>query len=645
MFNAGTDGAVFGIPVPPAGERWCVAADTWHETPQGVVGAGSGPFLDSAQPYQWGHVPAHCSFVLRALQSARMLARLLQVDEPVQRALADEESGIQQLSPRWRYAVIVTFALGFGVLILLTFKAYQNAPPIPERVVDTAGAVVFTGDDVRNGQEVFLKYGLMDNGTIWGHGGYLGPDFGAAVLHDWALALAQQRAQARYSKEYAVLSGEERAVVDAEVAHLLKINRYDPQTGTLTVLPAGLEVFQAKSLAGRTISAIPTATAACRRISSPIRSNFTTSRPSLRGRRGRPSPSGRARTTPIPTISPMTRWPGITHRARPSCGPRSASSFCSAARRSCCWRSANSTIWAGTARRRRVAAWVLSGSQKAALKYMAVAAILLLGQTVFGAGIAHYRADPGTFYGIDLSRFFPSNLLRTWHLQSAIFWIATSYVAGALFVAELLGRDEPAAASARHPSALRCGRARHRRQHARRMGRPAPMAAAQLVLVRQSGLGISGDSAGSGRFCSRSVCCSGSSSSGARWRRRGAIRERRGFANFFLIAAFAIPLFYLPALFFGSQTNYTIVDAWRFWIIHLWVEGFFEFFVTVIVAVIFYEMGLVQRHHGAAHDLSGCHPLFRRRPHRHRPPLVLDRADGAEYGVLRPRSPRSKSYR
>jgi len=30
-------------------------------------------------------------------------------------------------------------------------------------------------------------------------------------------------------------------------------------------------------------------------------------------------------------------------------------------------------------------------------------------------------------------------------------------------------------------------------------------------------------------------------------------------------------------------------------VIHLWVEGFFEFFVTVIVAVVFYEMGLVKR--------------------------------------------------
>ena len=70
----------------------------------------------------------------------------------------------EQLSPWWGRAVAFTFALGFGVLILLTLKAYQNAPPIPERAVESGGAVVFTGDDIRSGQEVFLKYGLMNNG-------------------------------------------------------------------------------------------------------------------------------------------------------------------------------------------------------------------------------------------------------------------------------------------------------------------------------------------------------------------------------------------------------------------------------------------------------------------------------------------------
>jgi nitric oxide reductase subunit B len=63
----------------------------------------------------------------------------------------------------------------------------------------------------------------------------------------------------------------------------------------------------------------------------------------------------------------------------------------------------------------------------------------------------------------------------------------------------------------------------------------------------------------------------------------------------FLLAALAIPFFYLPAFFFGSSTNFTTVETWRFWIIHLWVEGFFELFATVMVAVMFYKLGLVAR--------------------------------------------------
>jgi nitric oxide reductase subunit B len=71
--------------------------------------------------------------------------------------------------------------------------------------------------------------------------------------------------------------------------------------------------------------------------------------------------------------------------------------------------------------------------------------------------------------------------------------------------------------------------------------------------------------------------------------------ERKEVALLFMGGAAAIPFFYLPAFFFGSTTNFTIVDAWRFWIIHLWVEGFFELFVTVLVAVTFYQLGVVRR--------------------------------------------------
>ena len=71
--------------------------------------------------------------------------------------------------------------------------------------------------------------------------------------------------------------------------------------------------------------------------------------------------------------------------------------------------------------------------------------------------------------------------------------------------------------------------------------------------------------------------------------------ESREISFLFLAAAAAIPLFYLPAFFFGSTSNFSVVDIWRFWIIHLWVEGFFELFVTVMVAVTFFQLGVVSR--------------------------------------------------
>src|SRR5215472_16808728 len=144
----------------------------------------------------------------------------------------------ESLSSWWKVAALATMAGGFAVLILLTAKAYQNAPPIPDRLVDPAGAVVFTADDVIAGQQVFLKHGLMDNGTIWGHGGYLGPDFSAKSLHILGLDLAVRIARERLGRGYADLNPEEKAAIDGAVALDLKANRYDPASGTLA-LPAG----------------------------------------------------------------------------------------------------------------------------------------------------------------------------------------------------------------------------------------------------------------------------------------------------------------------------------------------------------------------------------------------------------------------
>jgi nitric oxide reductase subunit B len=228
-------------------------------------------------------------------------------------------------------------------------------------------------------------------------------------------------------------------------------------------------------------------------------------------------------------------------------------------------------------------------SQRAIVKYLLVVTLLFLAQTLCGGAVAHYRADPGTFYGIDLSVIFPSNILRTWHLQLAIFWIATAYIAGGLLLSSSLGGKEP-------------------------KGQVAGITILFWALVIVVGGSLVGELLGVRQVFGKSWWIFGHQGweyldLGRFWQVLLVIGfllwiflinraveparktpEKREISFLFTGAAVAIPLFYLPAFFFGAASNYSIVDVWRFWIIHLWVEGFFELFVTVMVAVTFFQL-------------------------------------------------------
>src|SRR5665213_2513635 len=142
------------------------------------------------------------------------------------------------LSPWWLRAIVIVMVLGFTVLIAITALAYRNAPPIPHIVADPQGTPLFTDADVGDGQAVFLKYGLMDNGSIWGHGAYLGPDYSAQALHWMGQDTAATLAQTQFEKPLAQLDPTQRAGLQAEVAVVLKSNRYDPASGVLTLTSA-----------------------------------------------------------------------------------------------------------------------------------------------------------------------------------------------------------------------------------------------------------------------------------------------------------------------------------------------------------------------------------------------------------------------
>ena len=503
------------------------------------------------------------------------------------------------LSPWWLRAIVIVMVLGFSGLLLITTLSYRNAPPIPARVVDAQGAIVFSAEDVGEGQTVFLRYGLMANGSIWGHGAYLGPDFSASALHRMGLVSAEAIAQEEYRQTLGALTPSQAAAIQAETSVSLKTNRYDETTGLLQFTAAQAAAFRQEIAHWTDYFHMPSKNGG-------LKADLITDPTELR--------QFTAFVTWAAWASVAAR-PGEAHSYTnnfpydPSVGnvPISGALLWSAA--------SLLVLLAGIAtvllafgkfdylgwitRGHNVKPLMLPGrpspGQNALVKFFVVVALLLLGQTLVGGALGHYRADPGSFYGFQLERIFPSNLMRTWHLQLAIFWIATAYVAAALFLGRSLRSDEPRwLAGCTH----------------------ALFAAFALVIFGS----LLGEWASLEQLLGRWWFWLGNQGweyleLGRVWQILlvaglfgwfallwSLVRPRtlsdpaaRPIVRMFLVAALAIPMFYIPAMFFGAKTNYTVVDTWRFWIIHLWVEGFFEFFATTVVALTFYQLGLTRR--------------------------------------------------
>jgi len=504
----------------------------------------------------------------------------------------------KSLSPWWRKGVVLTLVIGFALEILVAFHSYRNAPPIPDNILDSAGQVVFTGADIMAGQQVFLRYGLMENGSIWGHGAYLGPDFSAQYLHELGLEAGRSLALAQRGTTLEALSPQERQAIQAEAALLLKENRYDPARHALVFTPA--EVLSFRNQIGQW-----TGYFANPAINGGLKNKYIQDKKELHD---------------LTAFFAWTAWVSIANRPGTTASytnnfPYDPELGNTPTGEAVLWSALSLiTLLTGTALvlfvfgKFNYLGWkgsgehvhpqmlpgVASPSQRAVVKYFVAAVLLFLVQVLVGGATAHFRADPGSFYGFDLAAVFPSNILRTWHLQSAIFWIATAFVAGGLVLAQALGEKEPkgqvpaihalfwALALVVVGSLLgeflginqRLGEAwfwfGHQGWEYLELGR-----AWQVLLA----VGLVGWVVLLLRSVMPALLDSG----------------RREISTLFLLAALAIPVFYLPAFFFGSTTNFTVVDNWRFWIIHLWVEGFFELFVTVMVAVIFFRLGLVSR--------------------------------------------------
>ncbi|MBS0652383.1 MAG: nitric-oxide reductase large subunit [Verrucomicrobia bacterium] len=504
----------------------------------------------------------------------------------------------EKLSPIWRVITFSVMIVGFCLLGFVTSLAYDNTPPIPKQVVDPSGKVLFTKEDIMKGQEVFLKNNLMEHGTLWGHGAYLGPDYSASHLHEQTLAMQQLLSHKIYGKPYDELQEFEQGSISEEVSKTLKHNAYDPESDNLTFSVEEASAYE-QSLS--------------------YWSNYFTSGEAP----GLPKNyiSDQKDLNALTSFFAWSAWAAVTNRPGkdftytnnfpydPLAGNLpSADAYLWSAVSLVFIIGATGLVlfivskfglgWGGSVKRRHICEThltlpPLTNSQKAVGKYFVVVSLLFLLQTLAGGALAHYRVE-SSFYGLPLLEYLPFNLLRTWHLQLAIFWVATAWVAGGLFIAPLLSQKEP---------------------KSQKMSVNL-LFFALLIVVAGS---LTGEYLSSKNFFQGELWFwLGNQGSeyldlGRFWqylliagfmfwlfllfkslKPAFQMPARRELSLLFFITAATIPIFYIPAVFYNHETHFTLIDNWRFWIIHLWVEGFFEVFSTVLVAVIAVQMGIIR---------------------------------------------------
>src|SRR5215203_4970265 len=491
------------------------------------------------------------------------------------------------VSKGWVQAVALVVLFGFFVLGLLAYRAYSGQPPIPERVVDPSGRVVFTGQDVTAGQGVFLKNGLMQYGSIFGHGAYLGPDYTADYLRRSALAVRES-----YGGE-----GSDRAA--ASTADTFKQNRYDPETQTLEYTAPQATAFKELWQYYGEFFGEPTTRNGLRpeAISDPEEIRQLTAYFAW-------TSWAASALRPGEDYTYTNNWPPeplVENEPTANVVVWSVLSliallggigllFAAFGR----W---NFLGWRGreqaTLSFRAPGDVALTPAQRACAWFFLVMAALFLLQTLVGAASEHYRADLASFFGIDLAQVLPYNLIRTWHVQLAIFWVATSFLAAGIFLTPMIAGREP------------------RGQHWLAFALLGALAVVVFGSLIGEWLGIFGFVGGLwawfgnqgfeyldlGRFWQVLLSVGLFFWVAILFRGMRSRLRREHMANMpwlFFFAALAIPAFYAVGLLARPESHFTTADFWRFWVVHLWVEDFLELFTTVMVAYIFVLLGVVR---------------------------------------------------
>jgi nitric oxide reductase subunit B len=504
----------------------------------------------------------------------------------------------------WIGFILVILA-SFSVLGFFGFRLYREAPPVPEKVLTTDGRTLFTGQDIKDGQNVWQSIGGQELGSIWGHGSYVAPDWSADWLHREGVFILDSWAEKKGAADYNSLPSEEQAALKSRLAETLRKNTYNDQTRSLTISEERADAFE--------------------HLSSYYSALFTDNpqMASLRDAYAIPVNSIKdpERMRQLNTFFFWASWACVTER------PGQKISYTHN------WPpdelvgntpTGELLLWTGFSVILLLAGvgWLAyyyashneeeinvselpsrdpllglspTPSMKATLKYFWVVAALIVVQIILGTVTAHYGVEGSAFYGFPLAEYLPYSLTRTYHVQLGIFWIATSWLATGLFIAPAVSGHEPRFQQLGVNFLFVC-----------LLIIVAGSLAGQWFGVMQK-LGLESnfwfghqglEYVDLGRFWQlflfiglfvwlflmvRAILPA--------FRTQ---KESRHLLALFTISCSAIALFYGAGLMWGRQTNYAIIEYWRWWVVHLWVEGFFEVFATVVIAFLFTRMGLLR---------------------------------------------------
>jgi nitric oxide reductase subunit B len=497
------------------------------------------------------------------------------------------------------FAFALVVALSFGVLGWVGVRIYQEAPPIPQKVVTTEGEVVIGPGEIERGQNVWQAMGGMQLGSIWGHGSYVAPDWSADWLHREAVFILDAWAMGEDGKPYAAIPTERQAALRSRLQSTMRPNRYDPKTGVLTIDPARARAFASNQAhladvfgKGREAYAIPAGTvsdpAAQRALSAFV---FWSSWAASTERPGE-------------AVTYTNNWPHEPLVGNAVTG--------------------DALVWTGVSVILLLAgiggmAWWYSSrdheplpeaapetdpligamatpSQRATVKYFWVVSALILVQILLGVVAAHYGVEGNGFYGVPLSEVLPYVIARTWHTQLGVLWIATAWLAAGLYIAPVIGGGDPrfqrAGVNVLFGALL--------------LVVVGSMAGQWMSVMHKLGVGDAWFYFGHsgyeyielGRAFQIALFIGLLLWLGlvarAIWPALRRPDAQRPILVLFTTSAVAIAGFYGAALAYGKHTNLAVAEYWRWWVVHLWVEGFFEVFATVVIAFLFARLGLVR---------------------------------------------------